>query len=460
MSRITYYGNDNIINHNFVVERFTWDQTSIPTGLLISLPVVATSWAELQTALLNITSVYGGIINLPAGTYTATEPITLPRGVMIAGAGVGVTRILVANDTGAFIVAGDNVTLGYMDIIQDVANTGYGISIPNANFGLALTHISFEDFDAGPCINANNEVETVKELVIDNCNFVDCVERNINLQNAENVIITKCYFANGVLADYPVWVQGNNIKFVANVVSQTSMFLIFVAYGNNIVFNSNNFFIATGISIFGYAEITDNNFNDCDGNIISFLNHSNPEQKSIIAGNLIDTNVGEAIIATNYQNSVLVVKGNVILTALAPYMSFNSEGLTILDSNVTPLSADFTDSVNLGTGKLRAINNSFIGFPSIDGTPVTISTQFSRLTITNIGGAVATDATLVALPIESAGFITIFEVLDTGGAGSLVINAGPIGFISVTIVEGQNCSLQWTGSQWTVLDPGTSTVVP
>jgi hypothetical protein len=92
----------------------------------------------------------GGVVSIEAGIYTIASPITVPASVTVRGCGL-LTRIIA--DTGAFIVAGDNVTIEGMAIrishAAAVATASSGVTALILRGLSVIGHKTSDDAGAG-----------------------------------------------------------------------------------------------------------------------------------------------------------------------------------------------------------------------------------------------------------------------------------------------------------------------
>lgn len=175
-----------------------------------------THYATPQDAVKEVEALGGGIVYFPPGDHTFDEPLIVPAGVHLKGAGYGTVFKKSYTDTTAnwLILFDDSHRSGMSDILidgEDVANdpglNGGGVNaiqIQGASSELVFKNIKVQDWGAdadgnaawndGFYIGSGGASNINNYIWIDNCNFNDVTRNGISIVNGRWIWVTDSNF--------------------------------------------------------------------------------------------------------------------------------------------------------------------------------------------------------------------------------------------------------------------------
>lgn len=174
---------DNIENNhlNISVKDFICDD-----GEYVKGDGVHDDTTGIQKAL-NVIQNKGGKVYFPAGVYVIKEKLsmntsTVGKRVILNGAGLGVTNLVIQNDVSGFELT------GYLYEIKDL-QISYGLSSPSNYYGLKLNgggRRQLKNLQISGFKNALYQEGSFDMFNIDNCNFCNSGEDGFNLNVNNN----------------------------------------------------------------------------------------------------------------------------------------------------------------------------------------------------------------------------------------------------------------------------------
>lgn len=329
------------------------------------------STAAIQAAASAVSAAGGGKVLLQAGKYllSGTNPLQLNSMTNVIIEGVGGFNPGASTTAGTYFYYQGAAAA---DAVQIINSTGITIR----NIGFAGVSSSW----TGNYINCATSGDTTRNLLIENCEFVNTVTTaatDINLENSQTVRITNCAFINGATG-----IVGSSATLTSAEVDITDCYFsgMTAAITNpSVSWNiQNSYFNATGITHAASVPSTALLVNGCEFAGSMTVGIQAYGNNISIIGNTITGTTG---INIDTASTGLVVKSNTIQNCTTGISTTDTVGVDISNNDFntcTTATSYNSTSTNLVTN--GSFSNGTTGWSS------TGSATLAQITTDSVGG--------------------------------------------------------------------------